>query len=282
MIRSLAFQRHDFGTTFVSVNGILLPGNKAVDYVRGCCTPIWGRAADPRFNCEFRGSSVLCELGGNFFCVFTAHQLKTSDRTRMPNEMYLSLGRADGPLVSGSAYLFYENGQEFSDYCDLCALLIAPSTVARHKGASTVFIRVPVFQTELCGREYAFALGYPHRLIEYTISDIECDDINDHINMPQLRVRGAIRSQSCDPPYLSIDAGAVLRDKCYNDLAGFSGGPIFSIHAKHRVVEFRGISVRAGADLIRFIPTPVINAFLRRFDSNKESRRGANSSLESQ
>ncbi len=252
------------------MNGIQLPGNKAVAYLRGCCTPVWAQAALPRFNCHFRGSSFLCERNGEFYCIFTAHQLKDHKRRRTPREIYFSLGKIGGPLVTGKAALFYEEGEEFSDYCDLCALLIEPSTVARHKEVSTVFIKIPDFQTELDGREHAFALGYPHKLVEYTIGNIEDEIITDRINMHQLRVHGVIRSEkNNDLPYLSIVAGDVLSKRCSNDLDGFSGGPIFSIHAKHRLAEFRGITVRAGTNLIRFIPAPVISEFLNRFKSAK-------------
>ena len=90
------------GSRFVSVNGILLPGNDAIERIRGCCTPLWARNADANFPFSFKGSSWLCERKGIHFCVYTGHQMREVKNHRHPKEMFFLLREKGDVLIRGS------------------------------------------------------------------------------------------------------------------------------------------------------------------------------------
>jgi hypothetical protein len=255
------------GTRFVSVNGIYLPGNKAINYLRGCCAPIWGYNFDPRFQYSLKGASVLCERKGNLFCLFAAHQLKDSGGERSPDQIFVSLRETGGPLIRGSGCLLFRSSGRFSEYHDVCAMLLPAWLVEKHKDRNALFIKLRNETPEADGSEYAFALGYPHKMAEFVTAEQADGEYGfEEVHINQLRVHGAIgEGRIFDLPYLQLYPGDIVKDICNYDLSGFSGGPVFSIHRRHKTAEFRGMVVTAGKDRIRYVPTDAITEFLDGF-----------------
>jgi hypothetical protein len=62
------------GARFVSLNGLHLPANTAIQMARRSCAPLWARNHVPAYPFSFRGSSFLYKVKGISYCVFTRHQ----------------------------------------------------------------------------------------------------------------------------------------------------------------------------------------------------------------
>jgi hypothetical protein len=242
-----------FAPKYVQANGIHLPLFAAIDYLRGCCTPLWGRNADQNFPFSFRGSAFLCKFWGRHFCVFTAHQIFGHKLSRSPEEHFVSLRQLSKTNIRGDMI--------FGDTrFDLVAMPIAESIIEKNRDEKTLFFEISRSRWQFDGTEYFFAFGYPSKLIDCQIdaSDAENCKAGD-CDLYQLTVDGRLSPEfNIGLPCLKLNDGSVLKHCCQENLDGFSGGPIFSIHPENRVVEFRGVATTAGKDQIRFTPAPCV------------------------
>jgi len=164
--------------------------------------------------------------------------------------------------------LLYRDNDLLSEQLDICAMVLPSSLVTKNKDNNALFIKMLDNFSDVDGSEYAFALGYPHKIAEY-ITALQADGEYglEKVCINQLRVHGFISSDlSFGLPYLELHVGDIVKDMCQHDLSGFSGGPVFSIHRRHKIAELRGIAVTAGMGRIRYIPTHVINEFLDGFN----------------
>jgi hypothetical protein len=240
-----------FAPKYVQANEIHLPLFVAIDYLRGCCTPLWGRNADPNFPLSFKGSAFLCKYRGRYFCVFTEHQIFEHKSLRSPVEYFIALQQVSKMAIRGDVL--------FGDQrCELAVMAIPKIMIKRNKDEKTLFFELSSSWSEPDGTEYFFAFGYPSKLTDCRIdaSDPENCKAGD-CDLYQLTVDGWLSPQlNFGLPSLRLNVGSVLKYCCQEDLDGFSGGPIFSIHPENRVVEFRGIATTAGKDVIRFTPAP--------------------------
>ena len=146
-------------------------------------------------------------------------------------------------------------------------MMIPDSTRIKHQDKKTLFFKAIDYLSDLDGQEYTFAIGYPKNLNEVDISEDDSGVYRiSNFELGQLRVDGSVLpTLNCDLPCMKLNVGPVFEYTCARDLDGFSGGPVFSLHPKHKAIEFRGIAVTAGRDHIRFIPASWVNLFLDDF-----------------
>lgn len=253
-----------FASEMVLTNGIYLPAARAIEYLRGCCAPLWARNADENFPFSFRGSSFLCKRHGLHFGVFTAHQVMDNQQERSPEELFFSFRETCSSLLRGSTCIGYTRNDNTSERFDLRAMVIPDELLAEHKDERTYFFDTSDTWSLLDGTEYVFAFGHPSKMTEITTSD-EAAEVykTEGVNLYQLRVDGTLLPQlNHGLPCLKLNVGSVIKYCCDSDLDGFSGGPVFSIHLKYRIVEFRGLITTAGKEHIRFIPAPWVYELL--------------------
>lgn len=241
------------GTRFVSVNGLHLPANQAIAYARGCCTPLWARNRDPAFPFSFRGSAFLHKRHGKHYVIFTHHQTMGWNM----DDMCVSLRRDSRIMQSGKTYIGYIGGAQLHERHDLCAMILADDAVQRNLERGTIFyepLRAP--SSKEADQEIFSALGYPHAL-----SDLTCSDKIEAHDLSQVRVDGTwIPPKNTDDLHgLHVNIGPIMRERCNGDFCGFSGGPVFSIHARRKAFEFRGIIIRGKGPLF-FAPAPWVDA----------------------
>lgn len=256
MIRSLA--SHAFiGARFVSVNGLHLPADHAIAYVRGCCTPIWARNDDPAFPFSFRGSAFLYRRCGQYLAVFSQHQAVGWQF----DDMCVSLRRDCRIMQSGRRYVGYIGGATTHEVHDLCAMVLAEDAVARNLQRGTIFYEPLDATNRQEPDELIMAFGYPHAL-----SDLTCSDKVDAHDLSQVRIDGAwIPPASANALHgLKVNIGPIMSERCQGDFCGFSGGPVFSVHAGRRALEFRGILIRGGNGVLHYAPSAWIDALCDR------------------
>jgi hypothetical protein len=236
------------GSRFVSLNGLHLPGNTAVEMVRRACTPLWMRNPDSSFPFSFRGSAFLYRVRGVSYCVFTRHQA----RGYALDDVSISL-RDDSSIMQNAATYIGYHDDGTSERFDLCAMIVPPGTITRHMDRSVMFYEATEVPTDRnADKEHFFAFGYPSKLSRW-----ECSEKTQTINLSQVRVDGEYVAQDENwygLPGLKIDVGPVMGVECEGDFDGFSGGPVFSIHVDYRAVRFEGITMRASNSYLLFAP----------------------------
>jgi hypothetical protein len=129
-------------------------------------------------------------------------------------------------------------------------MVIPPDTITRNMDRAVMFYEAIDTPTDRNpDREHFFAFGYPSKLSSWDISDK-----TDAVDLSQVQVDG----QYVPPEYgllaLKINVGPVMEKRCEGNFDGFSGGPVFSIHADHRTIRFEGITMRGGNGYLRFAP----------------------------
>jgi hypothetical protein len=180
--------------------------------------------------------------------VFARHQA----RGYRLDDVSISL-RGDGSIMqNGPTYLgFHDDG--VSERFDLCAMVIPPDTIARNMDRSVIFYEendTPAARN--LDREHFFAFGYPSKL-----SKFDCSDKVEAIDVSQVCVDGQYlppASSWFGLPGLKINIGPVMGERCGGNFDGFSGGPVFSIHADYRTIRFEGITMRGGNGCLEFAP----------------------------
>ena len=242
------------GSRYTAVNGLHLPANQAVAYLRGCCTPMWARNHISAYPFSFRGSSFLYRRRGQHYAIFTSHQV---GQWKM-DDMSISLQHDSKIIQNGSSYIGYSDGAQTHEGYDLCAMVLARAAILRNKDHETLFFNsMEAPRAEGGDNEHFFALGYPSQLV-----DLECTDKIESVDLSQVRVVGSwVAPASSDSLHgLHIQLGMVMAGRCGGNFDGFSGGPVFSIHAARKIIEFRGIVIRGGGPALYFAPTHWIDA----------------------
>jgi len=236
------------GSRFISLNGLHLPANTAVEMVRRACTPLWMRNHDPTFPFTFRGSAFLYSARGVSYCVFTRHQA----RGYLLDDVSISLRGDTSIMQNGAKYIGYHDDGATERF-DLCAMIVPPQTIERYMDRSVMFYEAADVPTDRdADREHLFAFGYPSKLSRW-----DCSEKIHAIDLSQVRVDGDYvppERSWFGLPGMKINIGEVMGGDCQGDFDGFSGGPVFSIHADYRVIRFEGITMRGGNGSLEFAP----------------------------
>jgi hypothetical protein len=234
------------GLRHVSLNGLLLPANVAVQQARRCCVALHTNTNFESWPIGNRGTGVLYAYGGRQFCIFTRHQLMgISD----PSQVVLRLNGNGRSFFSGGRFVEFpqlECGPEEHDVC----LLELPWKIARSHGSPLFFKATPVTSMATDGSERYFAIGYPSKLTQHEVND---EGVSKGIALSQVIVWASqLVLQPDDLPKLQLIPGKVMLPKCSGNYDGFSGGPVFGVNQGTRAIELRGIVIRGGIDKLFF------------------------------
>jgi hypothetical protein len=234
----------------VSVNGIFLPANFAIQHARRCCVPLHASTGMSSWPVRNLGSGVLYAYRGRQYCVFTRHQLQGEIK---PWQIHLRLDPGSHALHGGVRYFEFPHPHPLIEEHDLC-LLEMPWTL-NHRPEGPMFIQAtPPTSLGDDDAEHYFAVGYPSKLTQMDAS--EEDGHNRHIGLTQVRVQASSLTVSPnDLPTLTLMTGEVMLPRCSGNFDGFSGGPVFGVNRQTASLTLRGIVVRGGIDKVSFVPT---------------------------
>jgi hypothetical protein len=234
------------GRRHVSLNGLHLPANLAVQQARRCCVSLHVRTNFAHWPIGNRGSGVLYAYGGRQFCVFTRHQL---GRDACPSQVVLRLTRREDSFYSGGRFVEFPrlcNGPEEHDLC----LIELPWTIKRTAASPLFFEATSLTSMATDGSEPYFVIGYPSRLTQFAITD---GGATEGIAMSQVMVWASnLILQRGNLPKLELLPGKVMLPRCSGDFDGFSGAPVFSVNSDTMAIELRGIVIRGGIDKLFF------------------------------
>lgn len=238
------------GRRHISLNGIYLPANLAVQQARRSCVPLHASRDNPAWPVRNMGSGVLYTYRGRQFCVFTRHQL---GRDILPSQLYVRLTPGSHALHGGARFIKSPRPHPGLEEHDLC-LLEMPWTVGRTVEGPMFFQATPPTSMEDIDVEIYFAVGYPSTLAKMAMS--EDDFRNEHVNLSQVLVWAtSLTLRPNDLPMLSLLPGEVMVPKCAGNFDGFSGGPVFGISRRTESLTLRGIIIRGGHDKLFFAST---------------------------
>jgi hypothetical protein len=234
------------GRRHVSLNGLFLPANLAVQQARRCCVSLHMRTDFAPWPIGNRGTGVLYAYGGRQFCVFTRHQLGKDIR---PSQVVLRLTPREGSFYSGGRFVEFPRRYNGPEEHDLC-LIELPWTIERSAASPLFFEATPPTSMATDGSEAYFVIGYPSRLTQCAITD---DGASQGIAMSQVLVWASeLILRRGDLPKLELLPGKVMLPKCSGDFDGFSGGPVFGVNSETTAIELRGIVIRGGIDKLFF------------------------------
>jgi hypothetical protein len=234
------------GLRHVSLNGLFLPANLAVQQARRCCVALRTSTDFGAWPITNRGTGVLYAYGGRQFCVFTRHQL---GRDAHPSQVVLRLTGKERSFYSGGRFVEYTQLKCGPEEHDLC-LVELPWTIERSSGSPLFFAATPPTRMATDGSEIYFAIGYPSKLTQLEVTD---DGASEGIALSQVLVWASqLILRRGDLPKLELVPGEVMLPRCSGDYDGFSGGPVFSVNSETRAIELRGIIIRGGIDKLFF------------------------------
>lgn len=124
------------------------------------------------------------------------------------------------------------------------------------EGVPTFVRSVPLTTLPEDGSEIYFAVGYPSRLTR-----IDGEMSAEHFGLTQvLTWARRIVVKRNDLPMLELLPGEVLLERCGGNLDGFSGGPIFGVGKRNKLLRLHGIVIRGAVDKLFFAPIQWIDA----------------------
>lgn len=236
------------GSRFASINGIWLPGNRAVDETRRCVVSLHAVSGDENWPTRNLGTAFLYEVLGRRFCVFTRHQVRDISN---PDLLCVHLSSNRSRLFTGGRFFQCDGIREEDDLC----ILEMPQLPPEAGSDSPSWFRDLGLSTQGDECEKFFTIGYPSKLTELSGED-KCEGVA----LSQVLVwAGSLSLVPGQLPMLRIPPGEVMVPKCEGDYDGFSGAPVFGLSAHQRVIRFLGLVIRGGRDRLFFIPTPHID-----------------------
>lgn len=240
------------GWRHVEFNGLLLPANGAVQRARSACVPLHAKNADPNWPISNMGCGFLYLRKGRKLVVFTRHQL---GKDKHPSQVMIRLGPVTAARLNGGARFFQFPALEYGpEEFDVCAIEM-PWRLPILKGVPTFIRSVSVSPIADDGSEIYFAVGYPSRLTK-----IDGEMSAEHFGLTQvLTWARCVVLKRGDLPMLELLPGEVLLERCSGDLDGFSGGPVFGVGKKTKVLSLRGVIIRGAVDKLFFASTDWID-----------------------
>lgn len=235
------------GSRHVEFNGLHLPGNTAVGRARLACVPLHAKTGNEYWPITNMGSGILYARKGRNFVVFTKHQLQKWIR---PSDVVVRLGgAATARLNHGARFLHFADVEFGPEEFDVCAIEM-PWRLPLGANVPLFLNSRPSTNLSEDDTEKFFAVGYPSKLTR-----IDGDLKFEHIGLTQVLVwaSGIVLNQS-DLPMLTLMQGKVMIPQCDGDFDGFSGGPVFGVSMRTRLLTLRGIIIRGGIDKLFFAP----------------------------
>lgn len=239
------------GLRHLSLNGLFLPANLAVQQTRRTCVSLHIVNDDPDWPVSNRGTAFLYWYRGRRFGVFSWHQVKDRD----PEKICVQLTNEGGRLFSGCRITRFRARDSDIEEHDLCAIEFPASIPVDPAGPLFFNARTTTppgdGETEEC-----FCIGYPS-----TLTEMAGDYRVEAMSVAQVLVWADEVSRPAKGLHMLRLGGEsqVMQPRCQGNYDGFSGGPVFAASTISRAIEFRGTILRGGHDRLFYVPAPWID-----------------------
>jgi hypothetical protein len=244
------------------VNSALLHALRSEAQLRASVTPLEVRSDSAVWPASWRGTAFLADYNDRQFCVFTLHQLGSSDHGFEfdPANIGVQLGADPKMRFSCSRVTWRQATDGFnSDNHDIAAIEL--TWAAKEEAKDSVFFGWSVSGEALESDDALFVVGYPRSADDFTIGDAgELQSVLHKQVLLEVRsVQEILDGLSVAIVETHDASGGILVGDSFD---GLSGSPIFRFRPRDGKYHFHGMVVRGGSGTVRYLPAKWIEPLL--------------------